>query len=325
MAYTFQVLIVRKYLPDMDTLSTILRKAKLPLRLEHPWVWDNDSGWLPMHWRKTESGCEVELEKLTKKEATAAKKAGYSGFDSAVTITTRGWDSLKAGVAFAASLAVASSGCITEDEGEYINAGAAINWAKTVIADADKQQTLEVEWDKAREQAQSAGNIGDELERQLAGLSGAKVKQMHFMFDRLGIRLETGETIHGSAWRIITQDGNLYAQDRYASLRTKQIRLMAASAEPPSTEQENAQAQLDKEIESASKLDEKEAYQAQKEIESWPENIQIVSVIWDRPNRIKVAFDNVSTCLFTGGILGEITCSFPPIRYAITDNEVRLV
>lgn len=325
MAYTFQVLVPRQSLPEMAQLAAILRKAKLPLRLSHPWDWDKDSGWLPMHWRKSESGCEVELDKLSKQESMAAKKAGYPNLDSVLTIATRGWESLQCGAAFAACLAVNGSGCITETDGEYIAPEAALKWAKTAIKEADKQQQIEIDRNKTSDQLRLAGNIEDELASRLAALSGAKVKHIRFMMDRLGIHLETGQMIHGSAWRIIAPDGSCFAQDRYASLRTKQLRLMAATSEPLTAEQEKNLALLDKDAKKAGALDGKDAALAVKMVQGWPENLHIASVTWEPPNQIKVSLDTGVSCLFTGGIMGEISCSFPPIRFAINDEEAKLV
>jgi len=120
-------------------LAGILAKAKVPLSFPEEWSWKDQSGWLPMLWRKEESGCEVELEKLSKKEAAAAREAGYLGFDSAIVLTMRGgWDSFQSGAAFGAAIAIATGGCLTEEEGKYISHDAALKWAKQSIAASDK-------------------------------------------------------------------------------------------------------------------------------------------------------------------------------------------
>jgi len=321
MAYTFLVLVSRGSLPEIAELGSVLRKAKLPLEIKEPWSWKKDSGWLPMTWRKADSGCEVELQKLSKKDAAAAAKAGHSGFDTAVAITTRGWESMQAGVCFGAGLAIAASGCISDDEDSYIGHDVAMRWAKKSLAEADKHAKLAKEQEAARAQAQGSGNMEAGLETALSGLAGAEVKQLLFMLNQLGIVLKDGRRVSGSAWRVVAKDGTAHAQNRYSTIRTRQARLMGG---PGGAKIEKELGALEKQLEQAESLDEQGSSGAQKEIKAWPDAIRIQSAAWVRPNVITVVFDTGTSIEFAGGMFGETTCVFPPLRYDVSDEGPRL-
>jgi len=322
MAYSFLLLVSRTSLPDVAELGSILRNANLPLEIKERWNWKKDSGWLPMLWRNVDSGCEIELSKLSKKEAAVAKKAGHAGFDTAITITTRGWESLQCGVCFGAALAVATSGCISEGEDEYIAHDAAMQWARESIIAANEQAQLDKERDAAMTEAQPSGNIASNFEAALASLSGSEVRVLFMPMNHLAVVLKDGRRISGSAWRVVAKDGTERTTNRYASIRTRQARLMSR-ADDAKIEKELAA--LDEQLEEAAALDANDASCAINEINTWPDIIRIKSVNWIRPNTMEVTFDAGPVITFVGGLFGEVTCSLPPLRYGITDEGPRLV
>jgi hypothetical protein len=319
MAHTFWLLANRESLPTAARIKNAFVKAKLPVAFVGRWDWST-GGWLPMHWRKTETGCEVELEKLTKKEIAAARKAGCLGVDAKVVITIRGWDSLKVGVAFAAIVAQLSHGCVSESDNEYVAAEKALKWAKDAIADADKQARLEKVQDKAREIAQAA-STDEQLQSALSAMSGLNVKDIRFGMSVLGVVMTNGARISGSAWRVIDRDGKCHAQDRYASIRSRQMDLLSGTASAAKTKQARA---LDELLEKAGSEDAAEAISAQAEVATWSKNLRIKSASWQQPNWIRLLFDEGMSIEFVGGMFGEVTCSVPPLTFAIGRDGARL-
>lgn len=319
MAHTFWVLATRDSLPTPTKIKNAFAKAKLPVTFVGRWDWGT-SGWLPMYWRKTETGCEVELEKLTKREAAAAKKAGHAGADVKIVITIRGWDSLKVGVSFGAIAAQLSHGCITESDDEYIAANKSLKWAKDSIADADKQSRLEKAQDKANKSAQ-AGRIDEQLESALSVLSGHKVKDIRFGMSVLGVVMTNGARFSGSAWRVIGQDGKRHTQDRYASIRSLQLALLWGTASAAKIKQAQS---LDKLLDQAGTEDAEGAASAQAEVKAWPSNLELKSVSWQQPNVISLLFDAGMSIEFVGGKFGDVTCSMPPLTFAIGSEGARV-
>ena len=112
------VLLKSDRLPDVKVFAESVRASEFPLEIDTDWDWASHTGWLPMQWNGKESGCEVDFEPLEEDDVGAAAAAGFDGLDSAVVLTTRGWDSLKVANAIAAWLAQHCNAVVSEDEDE---------------------------------------------------------------------------------------------------------------------------------------------------------------------------------------------------------------
>jgi hypothetical protein len=316
MSYSFWVLAARDALPDPAQIAAVLAKARLPLRFGEPWSWADQQGWLPARWRKAESGFELDLEPLDRKEAAAAERAGHPRYDTGIVVTMRGADSIQAGLAFGAALAVACGGCITEAEYEYVPHTDALRWARKGIADSVKQEKLDAEREQAVAEARAAGGVEAQLEAALAAMGGQKVTQFVAMMGQLGVLLAGGQRLSGSSWRVTARDGQRHDQSRYATLRSRQFAILAAGEQTPERLQE-MQA-LEAQLADAEALDGKDGTAAQRELGTWPRGTVLQAASWQRPGVIRLQFEGGMQIEFVGGTFGEISCHVPPLRYNIT-------
>lgn len=324
MAYSFLVLVTRAALPEPAQIAAVLAKAKLPLRFEQPWNWAGQQGWLPLRWRKLESGFELDIEPIEPEEARAAERAGHPRYDTAVVVTMRGAESIQAGLAFGAALAVACGGCITEAEYEYVPHGDALRWARKAIADSVKQLQLQLEAERelAAAEARAAGGVDEQLDAALAAMAGEKATQFAAMMGQLGVVLAGGQRVSGSSWRLTARDGTCYDQSRYAVLRSRQFAILAAGAQTPELLREMQT--LEAQLATAESLDAKDGAAAQREIAGWPRGMTLLSAHWQRPNRVLLQFEGGAQVEFVGGTFGEVSCHFPPLSYTVSGDGAAL-
>ena len=92
MAHTTWVLVNKSRLPEPADLTHLATRAGWPLEIDGDWSWAKHTGFLPMKWDGTKTGCEISLERLPKKERDRAAKAGFEDLDAFVEVTQRlGW------------------------------------------------------------------------------------------------------------------------------------------------------------------------------------------------------------------------------------------
>lgn len=322
MAYSFLVLALREALPQPAQIAAVLAKAKLPLRFDDPWSWADQQGWLPVRWRRLESGFELDVEPLEPLEAITAERAGHPRYDMAVAITMRGADSIQAGLAFGAALAVACGGCITEAEYEYVPHTDALRWAKKGISDSIKQHKQNAEREQAVTEARAAGGMDAQLDAALAAMAATQVTQFLAVMNQLGVVLTGGQRLSGSSWRIVARDGTRYDQSRHAVLRSRQCEILAAGAQTP--EQQRELQALEAQLGSAESLDAKDGAAAQRELGTWLRGATLLTASWQRPNCIRLQFEGGGQIEFVGGSFGEISCHVPPLRYTVSGEGVAL-
>jgi hypothetical protein len=326
MAHSIGILVMRSRLPAPSALLDVLKTYALPLSFSPDWNWTGLSGWLPMIWRGAETGCEVELEKLGKKERTAVTKAGYPEADTAVVLTTRDWPSLQAGSAFAAAIAVAAHGCIDEGEGEYLAHDAALVWARDTVASADAALQREAEAAKAREAIEAGGDIGGAFEAALSALVGRRVSDT-LTFGGMLVVTDGGQRLHGGAWCVLARDGRRLGPMRYAAIRSQQHALLHAWGEAePSPDQQREYETLDAQLAPAAQHDEQDGQAALDELKSWPGPLVIASVKWIRPGTVGIYFaaGGEFGIELVGSTMASVSYASPPLGFVLTEQGVSL-
>jgi hypothetical protein len=326
MADSICILVKRSRLPAPAALHDVLKANALPLSFSPDWKWAGLSGWLPMIWRGAETGCEVELEKLGKKEKTAASKAGYPDLDTAVVLTTRDWPSLQTGSAFAAAIAIAARGCIAEDEGEYLAHDAALAWARDTAASADAALQREAEAAKARAAIEAGGDIDGAFEAALSALVGRRITDTLTIGGMLVVT-DGGQRLHGGAWCVLAQDGRRLGPTRYATIRSQQHALLHAWGDAELTpEQQREYETLDAQLAPATQHDERDGQAALDEIKSWPGPLMIASVKWIRPGTVGIYFaaSGEFGIELVGSTMASVSYASPPLGFVLTEQGVSL-
>jgi hypothetical protein len=319
-AENFAVLSRRERLPDAPTLEAALKKAKLPLRLPEAWSWGADSGWWPMAWRGTESGCEVELEAISRKEKTAAAKAGFPGLDCVVVITVRGWDSLQSGACLCAVLAVESGGCVSPSDGEYMPASAALRWARGVVKEADAALSREAQALVAREAIERSGGAEKSLAAGLAGLEGVSASSLQFMMDRLCLVVDGSARILSAVWQLRSPDGTVLTHGRYAELRDQQMALLRA--ENPPVDLKAQLTLLEDALDAAGEADEAVLVRAPTIVSTWTGQ-KVVDCRRDG-DRIRVSLENGAQLEFLGRGFSGVSIRLGGVGYSLTNEGVSL-
>ncbi|RTL40270.1 MAG: hypothetical protein EKK53_15830 [Burkholderiales bacterium] len=323
MAYTFLVLASRDALPTAADLNDLLARERLPAVIETGSAWAQAQGWLPMTWREAASGCEVELSKLSKRDAAAAAAVGQAGCNVAVAITSRGWDSLQCAVCFAAALAVSASGCISEEDEPLIPPDAAWRWARETVSTADDHRQREQAHEAATAAALAEGGVEARFSAALAALAGREVQAFGSMLmSHLSVSVAAGPVVAGAAWQVRAEDGTVHANNRHSALRTRQARLLPVA---DTADGRRELAALEKQLAAAARQDEQGAKRGLAEVQRWPAGLKITSATWQAPNQLTLQFANGAAITFTGGLFGEVSCSLPPQRYRISDEGPRLV
>ena len=141
------------------------------------------------------------------------------------------------------------------------------------------------------------------------------------MMSILGVVLANSAHLSGSAWRVTGRNGRIHDQSRYASIRAQQT---ALPSDKPSAAQLKKLEDLDMLLEQAGVDDEEASASAQSELKSWPKKLQLQSAAFHRPNLIQLRFEGGMAIEFVGGLLGEVSCSVPPLAFVINGDGVRI-
>lgn len=333
MAHSIGVLVQKARLPSPAALLQLAIHHALPIAFDADWQWGKHLGWLPMTWHGKETGCEIESAKLTKKERSGAVKAGFPDVDTQVIITLRGDLSLQAGTAFAALVAVAAEGCLSEDEDEYRHSDTAIEWARQSILAADEQDRLSAQREEARAAAEKSGNVDGLLRRALSELQGRTVS-MKRMLDTIGLQSAKGERISSSTWRIRDGDTELN-RSRYALARVRQLQRYEAwqrdltpaqwEAGELTPSQELEQTELEALLEKSGQLDEQDLQHADAVLQNWPNELVIERITLSEPSIVTVVFAGHPARAIEfigGGLLASVTIVIPPLRFSVQDEVI---
>ncbi len=199
MAYSFWVLVKSEKLPTPAATAQAIHISDFPLEIDADWDWKELMGWRPMLWNGRDSGCEIECERLGRKDAAAATKAGFPDLDTTLVITTRGSDSLRAASVFAGTVANASGGCVSERDGEYVRPDEVLDWMSSTLDAADSSDALEPQSGCPQEL-----NKGD-LVAVLGRLKG-KVTKLVLVNSRLSMQLDDGCSFLGNSWKLRVAD-----------------------------------------------------------------------------------------------------------------------
>ena len=192
------------------------------------------------------------------------------------------------------------------------------------MTNADKQSRSAKAQGKSERPARKsakAKNSNNQLDTELSAMAGARVKEIRWKMNVLGVVLENGSIVSGHAWRVAGRDGKLHDQSRYASIRAKQTALLAKS---PSAAQLKEIEALEALLAKAAADDEKGSASAQKEFKSWPKKPQINSAVFVRPNLIQLRFDGGMAIEFVGGIVGELRFFTPSGSFDVTADPTSL-
>lgn len=312
MAHSYWVMFQEKRLPSVAALAEAIAASEFPLRIDTDWEWRSHSGWLPMQWREEESGCEVDFEPLKQSDIDAANVEGYAGLDSVVVITSRGWDSLRIANAFVACLVEMTDGCISEDEGEFLAATDALDWARRGVDAAELGKRDEAERAVANDAVRD--NLDDYLNSILAKLVGLKINEFLLINeDLLAMHTENGPVVNSSAWKLRTAD-KTYDATRFARVKEREYTMLDGDPTP-----EDLQL-LEKELERADELDEEDKSIAFPLLTSMAGDMTIVEARWLPPRIVEVTFstDGKPKLVFGGdGYLSEVT-----VRDGLTEVHI---
>jgi len=323
----------RKALPSINELVDAVTTSEFELALDSDWSWEGQSGWLPIIWRGNESGCEVELSELRKKDAAAISNAGLQGMDCLIEITPRGWDAYQSCVVFGAILATIGKAVITEDMVKFIASSEAIRWAKDSVHHADKYQKIEEEAFKAKNAAITEGQLDQQLIKKLNTFNGQTAQIVKNM-DRIVVAIPSGEWISGANWRL--HAGNRCFQcTHYSMVSAEQLSVLNQLSVAEEKGETGDQIKLlwkrfetlKNKLENARVLDKEDKQAAAVEIESWPDKITIMEMSWVPPHTVKVEFSNEGERwleFIGGGNPSSVQLIIPPLNFDI-GNEIRLV
>jgi hypothetical protein len=307
-------------LPPVATLADAISESEFPLEIDTDWDWGTHSGWLPMHWDGEESGCEVDFEPLEQSEIDAAEVEGFSGLDSVVIITTRGWDSLTVANAFAACLVKMTDGCISEDEDEFLAATDAFEWARRGVEAAEQGKRDEAE--RAAVNDQVRDNLDDYLKSLLTKLVGRKIAAFGMINDsRLAMRTEDGPSVGGSVWTLQTPDRN-YDVTRFARVKDREDDVLFGLDSTPEDRQ-----LLETELERADQQDEEDKSLAWPLLDKWAEDAAIVEARWLPPHTVEVtlSIDGNPKLIFSGkGYLANVIVREGLTEVHVEPNGLRL-
>ena len=313
---SFHILCRRADLPEPKALRKPIAAAKFPLAIDTGWTWRNVGGWVPMRWRDEEAGCEVEFETLASKDAAAAAKAGFPGLDTAIVVTSRGWRSMQSACAFAAIVVRVAGGCIDEGEDAVVDPAAALRWARKAIAGGD--QAIARQAQEAAAKAAAGGDRPTLLRQALAQFVDAGAAQATIFGDALGLRLGDGKRISASAWRLLQGDGRVLDVSRYATLRGRQVALLH---DPQRRKDVDA---LEKQLDSAGALDEKDLAAALQVLAGWNGDIAITATRWQPTDGVRVSLGNGHAFEFVDAFSG-INIAAPPLRFVVRGGQVDLL
>lgn len=291
MSYSIWVFINKENLPKATAIADVLAGQKIPLSFSTDWDLSAENGFRSMLWQEEVSGCEVELAPLEEDERETVREAGQGDFDSLVVVTARGgWTGLKVAVSFVAALVVAGKGCISEEEGEYIAAGAALAWARKSVADADAAVLEQQLREQAKQSVLAAGDVGAQLDAALATLVGKKLLRMDAVGERLTLAFEAGISVVASSWKVISQTGESYEQARQAVLRAEQMAALTAAMGGSESALDAIVRRFESSIATATKLDAADAKKGLAEVDSWPDDAVIVTAQRPQPHIVALHF-----------------------------------
>ena len=329
MAYSMWVLLQNDRLPDVEAFLESVRASEFPLTFDTDWDWASHIGWLPMHWDGEESGCEIEFEILEKDDIDAAVAAGFSALNSAVVLTTSGWDSLKVASAIAACLAAHCDAVVSEDADEYLASDDVLDWARRGIKAAEQGERDEAEQVRERAKASETLPTHEDADTQLFStlyeFAGSPVSKFMLLGDGLAINLEEGYGIQGRCWRF-RHEGRVYDVTRYRREKKRETDLlMSADDDDDWASQADA---MQSDIEAARKLDNADMEGAFEILKSWAGQVSILHAVWASANIIEVTLSSTEEAIIeysTGSYLASITVRTPDMSIEMHNDEIRVV
>lgn len=321
LADTFAVLTKRDRLPEPADLESALRKARLPLRLPESWSWTSDTGWRPMTWRGESSGCEVEIEALSRKDSAAAGRAGFEGLDCAVLITPRGWDSFQSAVCFGAALASETQGCVSEDEGKFLDGKRAFQWARRIVRDSDAAVAREAAQQAAHSALEASGGAHVAFAKELEGLVGSSVSSSQIVMDSIFLVTERAAKIIGPAWKVRTMEGELLEHGRYAALNDAQLEVLSSGE--PQLEIDKKLEAIEAELDGAARADEAVLALAARVVPEWMGQ-RISSASYDGARTIRIGLENGVEITFVGRGFSGMTLRFGVLSFNVSVDGLAL-
>lgn len=291
MSYSIWVFINKSNLPKAAEVAAVLAAERLPLAFSTDWDLGAEGGFRSMLWQDEVSGCEVAFSALEDEERETVREAGQGDFDSLLVVTARGgWTGLKVAVSFVAALAVAGKACVSEEDGEYIASGAALAWARQSIAEADAAVVEQQVREQAKQTVLAAGDVSAQLDAALAALVGKKLLRISTVGERLTLSFESDISLVASCWRVISQAGEPFDQARQAALRAEQMAALTAAMGGSEATLDGIVRRFERDIATAGKLDAADAKKALAELDAWPDEAAVVSVVRPQPSIIAVHF-----------------------------------
>lgn len=308
MAHSVWILVKESKLPEVTALAEQLESSQYPMWIDTDWNWLGQSGWLPMTWQDRETGCEVDVEPLPKEESEAAAAAGYVDLDTGVVVTTRGWDGLRVGVSFCATIAAMTGGCVSEGDGEFVPHTETDHWARDVIGSADKLEAQDTAREETRKASLAAGDEERQIQEELDQYAGNEAVFL-VVFDTVSVGLSGTRRVGGCNWRLYSGD-QCFDHTKSRTLLHESVKLwhelpadfnwntdempehIAKKMEDLRIARENAEDEEEVTLEAAIQT-----------IETWPDDLIIERAVWKPPHFVDVTFvgDTLRRLEFIGG------------------------
>ncbi|MCG8429291.1 MAG: hypothetical protein MI754_18215 [Chromatiales bacterium] len=195
------------------------------------------------------------------------------------------------------------------------------------IEEAKAEEARELAAEEALKQAKAAGSPEEALEQELKKMIGCSVTGMH-IDGLLSMSIDNRYRVTCKAFACIGEDKREIQVSRYTKLRARQIALMETWDGEPNAEQEAAWKSLENDLERADREDTEASEQFRREVESWPETVEVSNVEWHAPDTLQFQFKELTNARISifaiDSMMFATTLQSDLLSFRITNESVEL-